>query len=99
MRPRGEVRQVLASAVTELAAVPGPDGRRGCTWRDVAARACVGWDAARKTLENMASAGEVTRIGTRPVPGSRRPMTLYAPAGAVVATQAAAAVELQAVWR
>ncbi len=33
----------------------------------------------RQTVQAMCNAGELVRVGTRCVPGSRRPMTLYAP--------------------
>lgn len=74
-RPAGEVRQALRQAAASLAA-----SAEGCTWRDAALAARVGFAAARRTMANMASAGELERVGTRQVPGVCRPMTLYAPA-------------------
>lgn len=77
MRPRGEIRQALGSAAQALAAEAG-----GGTWRDLGRAACVGWTAARETVKNMASAGELVPVGTVRVKGARRPMVRYAPAGA-----------------
>lgn len=74
MRPRGEIREALASAARNLVAEQG-----GATWRDMGHAAQVGLTAARKTVENMVMAGELQPCGTRAVPGSRRPMVLYAP--------------------
>jgi hypothetical protein len=70
MRPRGEIRAVLSSALAELPSL-------GFTWRDAAVHTGVGFAAARVTLENMARAGEVVRAGTLPVPGAARPMVRY----------------------
>lgn len=72
MRPRGEIRSVLAGALAELPA-------DGFTWRHAAVHTGVGFAAARVTLENMARAGEVARAGTMPAPGVGRPMVRYRP--------------------
>ena len=74
MRPRGEIRQALAQAGAALA-----DEHGGFTWREVAALACVGFTAARQTVENMERAGELECVGQRHVPGVCRPMNVYAP--------------------
>lgn len=74
MRPRGEIRSALSMAALELHVERG-----GGTWRDMAARACVGFDAARRTVENMARSGELIPASTRRVEGIRRPMVVYAP--------------------
>jgi hypothetical protein len=73
MRPRGEVREKLAEAARALAAE-----RNAVTWRELAEHACVGYDLARRTVVNMARAGELERVGT--VPTGRRPEVTYAPA-------------------
>lgn len=90
MRPRGEVRQALAQAAMQVAG-------QGATWRALAHRAAVGLDAARRTVDNMLAAGELTVIGQARVPGVCRPLNLYAPAGQGSAPDAGHA--LQAVVR
>ncbi|MES2959785.1 MAG: hypothetical protein V4792_16470 [Pseudomonadota bacterium] len=96
MRPRGEIREALASAVTELlfrssecTAFANP----GVTWRDAALRAQVGFDAARQTMRNMARDGELVPVGTARVDHACRPMVLYAPASEAMRC-AAATLEL-----
>lgn len=74
MRPRGEIRQVLGEAAQALA-----EERGGATWRELAQRACVGYQAARRTVQNMARAGELEACGTERVAHARRPMVRYAP--------------------
>lgn len=76
MRPRGEIRRALGDAAWQVARERADGG----TFRELAQRACVGFKAARKTLENMASAGELVITGTTQVPGSARPANRYAPA-------------------
>lgn len=71
MRPRGEIRQALSDVAHEVG--------RG-TWRTYAARACVGFSAAKQTVRDMARAGELEVVGTQAVPGVCRPMLVYAPA-------------------
>lgn len=87
-RPRGEVRQALANA----AHVVGPDG---ATWRALAQRACVGFEVARATVENMVAAGELIAVGQAREPGVSRPMNRYVPAQ----REAAAAREVDAALR
>ena len=53
-RPRGQIRQVVASVFREQGA---------CTWRTVAESAQVGYAAARRTVENMVRAGELVEAG------------------------------------
>lgn len=79
MRPAGEIRQALRSAAQTLA-VPE---RNGATWRDLAAHAQVGFDAAKQTVRDMAAAGELVPIGTVRADHASRPMVRYA----VAATQ------------
>jgi hypothetical protein len=74
-RPAGEIRQALASAAERLAQEVD-----GVTWRDLAAAAQVGCLAARRTVENMARAGDLEVIGSTKRAHSRRWMKLYAPA-------------------
>jgi hypothetical protein len=74
LRARGEVRQALAMAVAELAALKGP-----VSSREAAAHVQVGFDLARRTLDNMARAGEVVVAGYGKAPGARW-HNLYEPA-------------------
>jgi hypothetical protein len=88
MRPRGEVRQAIGRAVEQF------DASRAFTWRDVAHSACVGLEAARHTVQNMARCGELLVVGETPVPGVRRPMVCYVPVSpAEPAAQPGAALE------
>ena len=75
MRPAGEVRQALLNACTQLAT---PD--RGPTLREMAAVACVGMQAARRTVENMSRAGQLHRVRGRKVEYRNRPVAEYVPA-------------------
>ena len=75
MRPAGEVRQALLNACTQLAT---PD--RGPTLREMAAVACVGLQAARRTVENMSGAGQLHRVRDRKVEYRNRPVAEYVPA-------------------
>jgi len=68
MRPQGEVRAALFAAMRE-----GP-----ATARVLAARACVGLEAARRTLDNMVRADQVVKPHTTRVPGVKRPVPVYA---------------------
>ena len=97
MRPAGELRQAIGRAARELAAeraVNPSYSVAGGTWRELAARACVGFQPARRTVENMARAGALQPLGLVRVDGARRPMVLYGPAGS-----AAVAVSLETVMR
>ena len=87
MRPAGEVRQALLQACAELAT---PE--RGPTLRELAARACVGLDAATYTMKHMARAKVVRIARTRRVAYRNRPVAEYVPAALVgPAVQACAA--------
>lgn len=66
----GPIRRALRDAAARLQAP--------ATWRDLAAAAQVGWDAAVNAVKNMVRAGELVRAGESRVAGSRRPMALYA---------------------
>ena len=71
MRPRGEIRAALSEASQRM---PTP-----FTWRDLAIKACVGFDAARQSVRDMQRAGElVQQHDYARVPGVNRPMALYA---------------------
>lgn len=94
MRPRGEIREALAGAFRELSFTADAGGLCGAiahqgvvndlcvgaTWRDVAVKAQVGFDAARQTVRDMHRAGELVKVGTVRVPHANRPMVRYAPA-------------------
>lgn len=73
MRPRGEIREALGSAMRELG---------GGTWRDLATHAQVGYDVAKQTVRDMARAGEIQPAGEVRVSHSCRPMVRYEPASA-----------------
>lgn len=82
MAGRGQIRQAFASVAEALA-----KERRAATWRDMAAAAgCVNLASpaeaklARKTVHNMAAAGELVRVGSVSTPWACRPMTLFEPA-------------------
>jgi len=61
MRPRGELRAVLTQTYAEL----GPS-----TVHAVCLRAQVGYMDGRRTVENMARAGELVRCGAEKPAGS-----------------------------
>lgn len=92
-RPRGAIRQALASSAWALAS-SSPQG--GANWRDAAAHACVGFEAARQTWKDMVRSGELVRLQPVRVPHASRAMSLCAPAG-MAAQQAAAAGAAEAV--
>lgn len=53
---------------------------RGLTLREWAALACVGLDAAERTVERMAKAGQVLKLRERRVEYRNRPVAEYVPA-------------------
>ncbi len=67
-RPRGEVRLALKLAAAEE---PG-------TARDLAARAQVGFAAARFTIRNMVASGELAPVRRLEVPWRCAPIRVYA---------------------
>lgn len=71
MRPRGEIREALHSVALSLPL------DQGLNYRDFAAKACVGFDAAHTTIKNMARAGELDVVKTDRVDWSRRPVAFY----------------------
>lgn len=72
MRPAGDVRKALVDAVQ-----PAP----GRTLQELADRACVGMDAARRTMDNLRRAGVVQRGPDKVVGYRNRPVATYLPAG------------------
>lgn len=93
MRPAGEVRQALFNACCELATV-----ERGPTLKEIAARACVGLQAARNTLPNMVRAKQLRSPRARHVDYRNKPVAEYVPA-ALVDDQGEGFVDLSAVLR
>jgi hypothetical protein len=94
MRPPGEIRKALRRAARELQAE-----QSAATWRDMAARASVGFKVARRTVDNMARAGELQPVGAAKRAHSNRWMTLYAPAEAAPAAAPAPAPAIETVMR
>ncbi|KQV85450.1 hypothetical protein [Rhizobacter sp. Root1221] len=84
MRPRGEIRDALAQAFIRLLSDRGllVEGVAvdGVSVRESAAAAQVGFDAARRTVENMVRAGQLVRISSVKRAGSQHWEGLYAPA-------------------
>lgn len=75
MRPRGEIREALVKAAHDL-----HQERGAVTHRDLAERAQVGYEVARRTVDNMAEpGGDLVRTG-RVLNDGRHWMTLFAPA-------------------
>lgn len=74
-RPPCEVRAALREAAERLT-----HSAPAFTWRDAAALVTLDPRQVRRTICNMARAGELERVGARREPGVCRPMTLYAPA-------------------
>jgi hypothetical protein len=94
MRPRQEIRTALAEAALALQKEQG-----AATWRDLAERACVGYDKACETVRNMATAGELRKVDTVRVGHARRPMVRYAPVSAWGSTGWGSPATLDAVLR
>lgn len=67
MRPRGEVRDLVVRAVQE----------RPATLREIVQRCCLGYDAARRAVDNAVRCGDILRVGERREPHSRRPVAVY----------------------
>jgi len=94
MRPPGEIRQALGAAAQGLA-----NERGGATWRDLAELAGVGYQAARRTVENMHRSGELQSVGSEKRPHSRKWMTLYAPAASACPAPCAALASVMRAWQ
>lgn len=75
MRPRGEARQAIADAAKALKAEQG-----AATWRELSARARVGFDLGHDTVRNMARSGELAVVGRSQLAGSGHWCKLYEPA-------------------
>jgi hypothetical protein len=74
MRPRGEIREALSTAAKTLAA-----NAAGFTYLELAMASQVGFSAARQTTKDMVKAGELEPVGSRQVPGIKRPLRTYRP--------------------
>lgn len=72
----GEVRRAIREAFVALDATEDAGG--SATYREVAARAKVGWDIAHATVKNMARAGELVKVGRSKPAGERVWTALYA---------------------
>lgn len=94
MRPAGEVRVALFRACSQLAT---PD--RSPTLREMAMRACVGFDAARSTVRDMARAGQIRQVRERRVDYRNRPVAEYAPTAPVPIAVQPDDVDLSSVLR
>ena len=73
MRPQGEVRVALFTAVQQLAS-----GGGAVNFRQAAAAACVGTSVAEVTLRNMARAGQIAKVGHEKPAGGTHYFALYA---------------------
>ena len=87
MRPAGEIRRALLQACVALAT---PE--RGATLQELAAHACVGLDAARRTVANMTRSKQLCMARQRRVAYRNRPVAEYVPAGRVPVVPAGAGV-------
>lgn len=76
MRPAGDISQALIRAAGHLAAVSEAGG---ASLAEIAAKACVGRDAARQAVPNLKRHGHLTIVGQRRVDYRNRPVALYAP--------------------
>lgn len=90
MRPRGEIREALARAAC---------GATPMTYIDLAQAACVGYDAARATAYNMVASGDLVPVGTRRVPGIKRPLRTYVHSSRALARPADAGLQLAGALR
>jgi hypothetical protein len=79
MRPAGKIRQALMLAARDVVADFGMP-HRGATLAELAARSCVGRDAARRYVDNMRRSGALQIVGARRVDYRNRPVAEYAPA-------------------
>jgi len=79
MRPRGSVGEIRRAMQGAAHALAVESEHQAAHWRAIAAKAQVGFGAARTTIKDMVRAGDLARVGETHVAGSRRPMALYAP--------------------
>ena len=84
MRPAGEVHLAMLQAAAAVTAEYAASGR-GATLREMAARACVGYQIARATVGNLKRLGKIEKTGECKVPGRNRPAHLYKPVDAKLA--------------
>lgn len=90
MRPAGEISRALLQAVEQLAT---PE--RGVGLREMAERAGVQLEVARKTVCDMKRYGRLVMSGEHKVPGRNRPAALYdVPRQEAAANDAAAGFSL-----
>ena len=89
MRPRGEIRQALFTAAKSLHEECG-----AFSWIQLAERSQVGYSVARETVKNMATAGELVRVGSDKPAGSRVWVTLFEPASEIETESSPAADDL-----
>lgn len=75
MRPPGEIHQALLGAARELFT---PE--RAPTLQEMAHRAQVGREVARRTVDNMKRHGALRKVRDRRVAYRNRPVAEYAPA-------------------
>lgn len=82
MRPAGEISTAILTAATRLVREEAGQ-RRGPTLQELAQHACVGIQAARRTVDNMRRAGKLEPVAQRKVDYRNRPVAEYAPAQAL----------------
>lgn len=75
MRPAGTVGDVRKALMWAACAAGQP-----ATLRELAANAGVGFQAARRTVDNMCRAGDLSPCGEKRVEYRNRPVAVYAPA-------------------
>jgi hypothetical protein len=93
-RPRGEIRQAVATAADMLVQQHGRFHGRA-----LAQSAQVAFEKARLTLKDMVRAGELEVIGQEQLPGVCRPLNLYARPCSTAAASSSAAELTSAVMR
>jgi hypothetical protein len=79
MRPAGEVRTALLQAARDMVTLQALPPERGITLADMAVRACVGREAARRTVSDMRRAGALRIVAQRRVAYRNRPVAEYRP--------------------
>lgn len=87
MRPAGEISQAILTAACELVREECGQ-RRGPTLKELAAHACVGYEAAMHTVKNLTRAGKLEPVAQRQVDYRNRPVAEYAPPVAAPAAEA-----------
>lgn len=88
MRPPGEISAAILGAAVALVRDEGGQ-RRGPTLQELAHHACVGIQAARRTVDNMRRSGKLEPVGERRVDYRNRPVVEYGPAQPKVETEEA----------